>query len=277
MASNEAERELYMFNRDFRSSIRLNYNHWLMKELAGYLIHPRIPARNPNLRIADVGTGTTIWALEVAAELPDTVRIDGFDISADQFAPAQSRPSNVHLHVHDCFKPFPHEFLGSYDVVHARFWLCLVNDPDAADFLKNLVSLLKPGGRLQWFEPLPLSAKAVHPSPDCGDPAVDRYATLSHKPKPTSTYDWVERLPEAYREQGLEVIAIDRIPMLKRYRHIWSQSLLAGLEDTAADVKLLGVERVEALKEWIVQLNEAFKNGSYIDNPFTCVVGRKAR
>lgn len=152
-----------------------------------------------------------------------------------------------------------------------------MNDPDAADFLKNLISLLKPGGRLQWFEPLPLSVTAVHPSSGCGDLAVDRYATLSHEPKPTSTYEWVERLPEAYREHGLEVIAIDRIPILKQYHHIWSQSLLAGLEDTAADVKMLDVEHVEALKKWIEQLNEAFKNGSYIGNPFTCVVGRKAR
>lgn len=37
---------------------RLNYNHLLLKEFAGYLINPRIPTSQENIRIADVGTGT---------------------------------------------------------------------------------------------------------------------------------------------------------------------------------------------------------------------------
>ena len=37
---------------------RLNYNHLLMKETAGYLINPRIPTSQEEIRIADVGTGT---------------------------------------------------------------------------------------------------------------------------------------------------------------------------------------------------------------------------
>ncbi|TGO53493.1 hypothetical protein BCON_0122g00100 [Botryotinia convoluta] len=48
----------YIFKRDYKSSMRLNYNHFLIKEVAGYLLHPSIPTHQPNLRIADVGTGT---------------------------------------------------------------------------------------------------------------------------------------------------------------------------------------------------------------------------
>ena len=29
-----------------------------MKEMTGYLIHPTIPANDPDLRIADLGSGT---------------------------------------------------------------------------------------------------------------------------------------------------------------------------------------------------------------------------
>ncbi|TGO62015.1 hypothetical protein BOTNAR_0120g00010 [Botryotinia narcissicola] len=47
----------YIFKRDYKSSMRLNYNHFLIKEVAGYLIHPSISTHQPNLRIADVGTG----------------------------------------------------------------------------------------------------------------------------------------------------------------------------------------------------------------------------
>ena len=143
--------------------------------------------------------------------------------------------------------------------------------------LKNLISLLKPGGYLQWMEPLPLLVKAVHPAPGMGDPAMDRLAAQWHKPTDTSTYNWTEGLPQAYREQGLEIVAVDRTPISERYRYFWGHSQLAGLEDIAADVNLLGVEHSEALKKWTVQLNKAFSNGSYIDTLFTCVIGRKAK
>ena len=76
---------------------------------------------------------------------------------------------------------------------------------------------------------------------------------------------------------GIEVVAVHRIPMPERYRHFWGHSQLTELEGTAADVKLLGVECSEALRQWIVQLIEAFTNGSYVDMSFTCVIGRKAQ
>lgn len=37
---------------------RLNLQHYLWKDQAGYLVHPSIPLTSPNLKIADVGTGT---------------------------------------------------------------------------------------------------------------------------------------------------------------------------------------------------------------------------
>ena len=38
--------------------LRLNHQHWLIKQHCGYLLHPSIPKTNPNFRVADVGTGT---------------------------------------------------------------------------------------------------------------------------------------------------------------------------------------------------------------------------
>ncbi|MCJ1290880.1 hypothetical protein MMC34_002422 [Xylographa carneopallida] len=275
MATEEEQRVPYMFNRDFRSSIRLNYNHWLVKEVAGYLLHPSIPQEDPNLRIADVVTGTAIWSLKTAASLPPNVQIHGFDISPHQFPPATSLPNNLHLHTHDCFQSFAPNFLHSFDVVHAQFWLCLVNDPDAPTLLTNLISLLKPGGYLQWFEPLPLSARTVRPAADFASPAVDRLTAQWHKPKPSSTYDWVESLPRAFRKEGLAVMAADCIPLAPRYRFFWGHSQLAGLEDVAADVEMLRVECAEALKLWIGELNAEMARGACVDTSFICVVGRK--
>ena len=80
------------------------------------------------------------WALETAVKYPNAA-IDGFDFSDEQFSPLYG-VQNVRLTVHNCFEPFPPEFLGRYDIVHARFWLCLVNNPDAPVLPKNLMTLL---------------------------------------------------------------------------------------------------------------------------------------
>ncbi|TGO19008.1 hypothetical protein BTUL_0006g00410 [Botrytis tulipae] len=122
----------YIFKRDYKSSMRLNYNHFLIKEVAGYLIHPSIPTHQPNLRIADVGTETG-------------VQVDGFDISAAQFPAAGFRPHNVHLYTHNGFQDYASEFQKRYDIVHARFWIRVVSDPDAKPLLRKLLSLLMDG------------------------------------------------------------------------------------------------------------------------------------
>ena len=264
---------------------RLNNNHWLVKEIAGYLLHPSIPIDRPNLRIADEGTGTAkenwymiaqsrIWALELATWLTSSPRFDGFDISPGQIPPPSFIPASRHLYAKDAFTIFPPEDCGMFNIVHARFWQCLVNNPDTPVLLENLASLLKPGGYIQWSEPLPLSARTVCANPTLDAPAVDRLTTQGHKPKPTSTYDWVERLPEAFCSRGLEVVAADRIPMFDRYRLFWGHSQLAGLEDVAAGMEMLGVEKAEQLNKWIVQLNHEFRKGASVDTSFTCVVGR---
>ena len=161
--------------------------------------------------------------------------------------------------------------MNLFDVVHARLWLCFINNAEALHLLRNLISLLKPGAYLQWFEPLPLSAKAMHPMPELIDPAVDRVITHWNKLKPMSTSEWVERLPEAFRKEGLELVAVDRMPLPERYRHFWGHAQMAGLEHWAGD------ERSEALEQWLVQLDEAFANGTYLDTQFLCVVGRKCK
>jgi len=132
----------YMFRRNFNSSIRLNYNHWLMKDLSGYLLNPKIQFEKENARIADVATGTGIWLFELVDDLPYSARLDGFDISSSQYLPKEWIPENMHLTEQDIFKPFPEEYLGAYDIVNLRFALCFVNNIDAEPLLENLISLL---------------------------------------------------------------------------------------------------------------------------------------
>ena len=80
------------------------------------------------------------WALEVATTFP-MAQVHGFDVSDEQFSPLYNI-KNVTLSVHDAFEPFPPEFVGHFDIVHVRFFLCLVNDAVAPALVENLTTLL---------------------------------------------------------------------------------------------------------------------------------------
>ena len=44
--------------RELTKENRLNLQHFLWKQQLGYNLHPLIPTDNPELKIADVATGT---------------------------------------------------------------------------------------------------------------------------------------------------------------------------------------------------------------------------
>ena len=67
----------------------------------------------------------------------------------------------------------------------------------------------------------------------------------------------------------------DKIPMKDKYRLIWGQSNLAGLEDLAADSTVVGVEKAEEVRRWMGQLTAESAQGVSLDTPWLCVVGRK--
>ncbi len=76
MADDLTSEHNYIFDRDNKASVRygcalsfdiqtdfcclwsLNYNHWLITRLSGYLLHPKVDVQSPDLCVADVGAGT---------------------------------------------------------------------------------------------------------------------------------------------------------------------------------------------------------------------------
>ena len=82
-----------------------------------------------NPTIADVATGTGIFLLDLAKELPTASEFHGFDISPAQF-PKAHVPTNVQFHVTDAKKPFPPEFHEKFDVVHLRLLVPAMNGND---------------------------------------------------------------------------------------------------------------------------------------------------
>ncbi|KAK0640612.1 S-adenosyl-L-methionine-dependent methyltransferase [Cercophora newfieldiana] len=131
---------------------RLDEQHIFTTKTLGFLIHPNIPAPSPTAKIADIGTGTGIWLLDVAKSLPPTCQFTGFDATSSSFPESSTIPSNVAFKIQDMYRPFPPSELEAYDIVAVRFTSSGIQRADWIRAVKNLMTLLKPGGWLQWID-----------------------------------------------------------------------------------------------------------------------------
>ncbi|KAI1435810.1 hypothetical protein GGR50DRAFT_702352 [Xylaria sp. CBS 124048] len=144
--------EGYMLMRDSRASVRLTAQHLLWKDQLGFLLHPDIPTKGVDLKIADIGTGNGIWLNDFATKIHTPCELHGFDISFDQLGPKQWLPANIRMHILDVFEEPPVEFQAFFDIVHVRLISPAVRDNDPRPILAHMTKLLKPGGYIQWDE-----------------------------------------------------------------------------------------------------------------------------
>ncbi|KAK3342012.1 hypothetical protein B0T25DRAFT_357112 [Lasiosphaeria hispida] len=162
----------YALDRSYSASGRLALQHQLWKEVTVKPILPRILAclRSPKggsadaasadaaaeVNIADVGTGTGIWAVDIARGLSTQevkFKVHGFDISDAQFPPAHALPAGVQLSVADALAPPAEELCGAFDFVHvAQFAGVRALGEDPSPVMDHAMALLKPGGWIQWDE-----------------------------------------------------------------------------------------------------------------------------
>ncbi|KAK2616819.1 hypothetical protein QQS21_000196 [Conoideocrella luteorostrata] len=142
----------YALMRDCNASSRLTAQHYLWKELLGFLVHPDISSRAVDLKVADVATGNGIWLHDLARNRPTPAEFHGFDISLNQIGPKSWLPANMHFHAWDLFEEPPQEFVGYFDIVHVRLITVVVKNNDPKPIIANLTKLLKPNGHLQWDE-----------------------------------------------------------------------------------------------------------------------------
>lgn len=93
-------------------------------------------------RLALLLTLARIWLLDLASQVPPTVQLDGYDLSSDQFPHKSILPSNMTFSTLDAFSDVPAELAGKYDVVHMRFWCCVVKGNDPSKLIHHAAALL---------------------------------------------------------------------------------------------------------------------------------------
>ncbi|KAJ5520142.1 hypothetical protein N7463_000595 [Penicillium fimorum] len=147
----EVQRGEYLLVRNIAESERLERQYKAWQANIGYLLHPSIK-QHDRMRIADVGTGTGIWLRDLASVLPTTCQLDGFDLSGVMFPPKDTLPENITFHLQNLLEPFPEEYLGEYDVVNVRIMVVALSHDEWEPAVRNLMTLLKPGGYLQWVD-----------------------------------------------------------------------------------------------------------------------------
>ncbi|KAH6629950.1 hypothetical protein B0J18DRAFT_487819 [Chaetomium sp. MPI-SDFR-AT-0129] len=181
MAANNADDRGHLVIEEIPE--RLDEQHTITTQTLGFLIHPLIPIPlSPNnelpssstltftpsnpLKIADIGTGTGAWLLDVAAHLPPSLPavLTGYDLvppstttghtAAALTALRQTHPNlTIQFLPHDMHHPFPTLELATYDLVAARFVSSAMTRGQWKDVLGNVKTLVKPAtGWVQWIE-----------------------------------------------------------------------------------------------------------------------------
>ena len=131
----------YPLPNDETEQDRLDLLHHIWRLSKGGALYAA-PVKTPH-RILDLGTGTGIWALDLADDFPESTII-GVDLSEIQ---PRWVPPNVQFYVDDVEEPWTWKADEKFDLIHMR---------NLSGFIKDFPKLyaqalehLKPGG---WFE-----------------------------------------------------------------------------------------------------------------------------
>ncbi|KAF3928661.1 hypothetical protein AA313_de0208831 [Arthrobotrys entomopaga] len=146
------------------------FNNELLDPAALKILTAKAKSENRPIRIADLGTGTVSWAMDVAktfkAEGVD-VEIDGYDITDVKFP--TTVPDNISLKIWDVNEPPSDDIKGKYDYVHMRLFIVILPIKQIPVVLDHVKSLLTPGGYLDWSD---ASSGYLRVSP--GNPCIER-------------------------------------------------------------------------------------------------------
>jgi SAM-dependent methyltransferase len=264
----------YMLDRNYAAASRLNFQFYLWKESLQFNIHPSIPVPVDNARIADVATGTAIWLIDSARNLP-TAQLDGFDINLGQAPLQQWLPSNVTLRHWNIFDDIPQDMLEKYDIVHVRLLILVVENSDPRPIIRKLIKMLKPGGYLQWddLNYPDTCVKAIDPS--LPTPALHEFRKLAYS---RGRHDWTLQLADITRDEGLEEAKLyhfeDRIELAKAN----GEQHLLTMEEFASRLAEVGkVDEAAKLYQLIRDVYKESRAGAALSMPRVVSVARKAR
>ncbi|GAB7359931.1 hypothetical protein MBLNU230_g7457t1 [Neophaeotheca triangularis] len=202
---------------------RLNEQHWMLTQTKNGALHsaPFAPTNaagdGSGLKVLDVGCGSGIWCIQMAAEYPGA-QVVGMDVSPIQ---PTNKPANVDWLVQDMEEqswPFPQEH---FDMVHLSLVHGCVADWDK--FMRKMLSFVRPGG---WLEHQEYSLCRLYLLDESGGrvplpekieelPPILRWGRLMEKAaeKRGRALQLGPLLKDFHRDAGLQRVSEDIYPM----------------------------------------------------------------
>ncbi|PVH73519.1 hypothetical protein DL98DRAFT_576196 [Cadophora sp. DSE1049] len=138
---------------------RVATHHSLIRQITGFLIHPKIePSLPTDAKIADLNTGTGVFLHHLLGDSKkQNYTLVGYDTMPDIF-PGRSKASvdvclsKVIFKEHDILHPYPEQDQESFDSVHTNFLGPVLISGQWDIAFNNMVNLAKPGGWIQWID-----------------------------------------------------------------------------------------------------------------------------
>jgi len=195
------ENSTYQLPKDAEEDVRLDFQHHVLFHAIGN--HYVAPISPPLPLILDVGTGTGIWANEMARLFPDAVVV-GIDLTNRSFK-EPTRP-NCLLRLGNVVNglPFPDE-LFSY--THQRLLVAGITAENWPRVIRELVRVTRKNGWLELIEASSLAEGA--------GPATARVQEVLETVSRSLGFDGelVRHLGDLLRQEGLQNVEVQPIPI----------------------------------------------------------------
>ncbi|KAI4167151.1 MAG: hypothetical protein LQ348_007715 [Seirophora lacunosa] len=196
MAGSDAS-DMYLLNGDILAPTHHNALHYLWKRELRDLLSHHIPEPGQHSTIADVGTCTGVWLLEYATTHPDAKCV-GLDKNIGALPPRAWLPSNVSVGCWNLREEPPASLCAQFDIVRIHALAHFVMN-DAAQGIRNIAMLLKPGGYLQWEE---IDHSRAHPVAVHHTVMTDAVVRMDWSIKKTGAGAWLRKLGALLMENG---------------------------------------------------------------------------
>jgi len=198
------------------------------------------------------------------------------------FPPAEDVKPQIRLRVYDAKTPFPKELHGTYDLVHAHHLVAaMVVPPDWTPLLLNLLTIVKPGGYIQWEEPNFYSTLVRCSLPTTRSKHMPEVARtlVSAEMKERVAHGWNE-LPALIKEAGLDMVVADVVSSdrVLKGRRGYSGNLIKlffGGSRLATEQGTPGAKSFAKIDRSEKQLMEEIESGSYCWTDIHSTIGRK--
>ncbi|ESK97686.1 hypothetical protein Moror_17393 [Moniliophthora roreri MCA 2997] len=150
MASKSLKSNYIFLDRGDAERERLNKQFWLYKNHhgRGLIIDPTVNIPSDGA-VLDAGTGTGVWILSLAKELPLTVSLYAIDLAPTLWP--SDIPPNVHYTVAS-ITSLPTDWSNKFDLVNQSLLAAALKTTDWPIAISELYRVTKPGGHVQLME-----------------------------------------------------------------------------------------------------------------------------